>query len=421
MLYKPLTGKAARSVELATRRMNIWDGAVRSSKTIASIVAWLRFVRTAPPGDLLMIGKTERTLKRNIISVILSMLGRRARHIEGAGELWICGRRVWLVGANDTLSEGKIRGMTLAGAYVDEMTLMPEAMFRMLGTRLSVPGARLFGTTNPDNPRHWLKLWLDRVDQWLTPDGTLTHVSPPEGQNTVDAIRFSFTLDDNPHLSLEYLSALKAEYTGLWFRRFILGEWVLAEGSIFDMWDPSRHLVEPTQIPAPMSFVSLGVDYGTRHTFAAELFGVAAGHLWTVDEWRWSSQAQRSQLAPVQYSARLRAWAQGRMPEATFVDPAAADFRRQLYLDGWAGVRMADNEVAAGIRTMASLLSAGKLKVSRSCEGLVEMIPGYSWDEKAARLGLDKPVKEADDEVDAWRYGGHSSRPLWNASVQLAA
>lgn len=421
--YKPLAGKAAASVQLANRRMNIWEGAVRSSKTIASIIAWLKHVREAPAGDLLMVGKTERTLKRNILSVIAAMLGpSRVKIVEGSGEMFILDRLIYLVGANDERSEGKIRGMTLAGVYVDEATLIPESFWRMLGTRLSVNGARLYATTNPDNPRHWLKQSvLDRVDTWVTSDGSLTSVTPPEGESTIDAIRFSFTLDDNPHLSHAYVSALKAEYTGLWYRRFILGEWVPAEGSIYDMWDPEKHVVHPGDVPEDLELVALGVDYGTRHRFAAELIGVGEGKLWITDEWMWDSRAKRVQLAPTQYSAKLRGWLGERRPSGIYVDPAAADFRRQLWVDGAQGVLLADNDVGPGIRTFASLLLAGKLQVSARCEGLIETIPGYRWDERAALLGVDKPIKEADDELDAGRYGVHSSRWVWETRVPLAS
>src|SRR5690606_26825491 len=145
------------SVALATARTNVWEGSVRSGKTIASLLAWLLYVRQGPAGNLAMIGKTERTLKRNVIDVLVEMLGeRRCRHNRGEGELNLLGRRIYLAGANDARSEDKIRGLTLAGAYVDEASLVPEAFWSMLLTRLSVEGARLFATSNPDNPHHWL-------------------------------------------------------------------------------------------------------------------------------------------------------------------------------------------------------------------------------------------------------------------------
>ncbi len=430
-VYRPLTRKAFASVELAIKRWNIWEGSVRSGKTVASIVAWLKFVRSGPPGDLLMVGKTERTLFRNVIRPIMMMLGTRAKFVAGRGELIIAGRVIYLVGANDERAEEKIRGLTLAGAYVDEAALVPESMWRMLGTRLSVAGARVYATTNPDNPRHWLKGELDRADLWIAPDGTLTSPITPIGQERLDMARFSFTLSDNPHLPVDYLRSLEAGYTGLWRRRYILGEWVIAEGSIYDMWDPDVHVVDPGDVPVPERYISLGIDYGTRHPFAAELLAEAQGRLWLIDEWRWASAQSRTQLAPVEYSRRLRGWLAPdgephRMPEATYVDPAAADFRRQLYVDGMPGVTLGVNEVAPGIRTIASLLSARKLgrpllQVSRACAGLIETIPGYSWDEKASALGQDKPIKEADDELDAARYGVHSSRWMWERAVGFVA
>jgi len=285
-----------------------------------------------------------------------------------------------------------------------------------------VPGARLFATTNPDNPRHWLKLILDRACSWLAPDGSLVKpVRTIGGEPELDLMRMSFVLPDNPFLSAQYIRDLEAEYTGLWRRRFILGEWVISEGAIYDMWDPARHLVEPSAIPADLVPLSAGIDYGTRHVFAAELLSIGAGKLWTVDEWRWSSAERRAQLTSSQYVKHVTDWMAGRAPERVFVDPAAADFRQHLWTSGMLGVALADNDVAPGLRTMASGLSSGRLVVSKACEGLVEMIPGYSWDEKASRAGQDKPVKEADDELDAWRYGGHSSRGIWGPMVNLAA
>ena len=119
MRVAPLAGKQLDSVKLATSRLNIWEGSVRSSKTICSLIAWLTFVREGPPGNLLMVGKTERTLKRNIIDPLTEMLGDKRCHlIAGSGELWLLGRRVYLAGAEDerrgenqgSQSRGQLRG-----------------------------------------------------------------------------------------------------------------------------------------------------------------------------------------------------------------------------------------------------------------------------------------------------------------------
>lgn len=410
--FQPLTGKALRSVQLATARFNIWDGSVRSGKTIASIVAWIKFCREALPGDLLMVGKTRDTIYRNVISVIEQMVGRRARYNRGTGVLTLAGRQIYVIGANDAQAELKVRGMTLRGAYVDEATIVPESFFKMLGTRMSLAGARLYATTNPDNPRHWLKTgYLDKASGWLHTTGKRAILAEPA--NRINLHRFSFELADNPTLSPEYLEALEAEYTGLWRKRFILGEWVIAEGAVYDMWDDSRYVISHNDLPQMERMLVLGVDYGTRNPFAAVLLGIARGRLYAVDQYRWDSAMQRSQRTSSQYSADLKEFYSGRPPEWIYVDPAAAEFRNQLFQDGHQGVMAADNSVVDGIRTVASLLSRDKLMVSDRCSGLLSTFPGYAWDDKAAQKGEDKPIKVDDHDLDALRYGVHSSGWLW--------
>lgn len=103
--------KALDSIDYSTARLNIWEGAVRSGKTVSSIVRWLDYIYTGPPGDLLMVGKTERTLKRNILDPITDIVGSNNFHYnQGTGEAHAFGRRIYIAGANDERSEGKIRG-----------------------------------------------------------------------------------------------------------------------------------------------------------------------------------------------------------------------------------------------------------------------------------------------------------------------
>lgn len=411
MIITPLVGKQADSVRLATARLNIWDGSVRSSKTICSLLGWMQFVRTCPAGPLLMVGKTERTLRRNIIDPMVEMLGEaRCRLVAGSGELHLLGRKVYVVGANDERAQEKIRGLSLVGAYCDEVSTLPESFFVMLLTRLSIPGARLWGTTNPDGPQHWLKAnYLDRAKVWLDHDGQVHHLDG----DTLNLARFSFRLADNPNLSPEYVADVSAEFTGLWYRRLILGEWCLAEGVVYESWDPGRHVV--TELPPIARWLALAADYGTTNPFHALLIGLGVdGRLYVAHEWRWDSKKQRGSLTDAEYSERLRAWVDGLgiRPEYTIVDPSAKSFRTQLHRDGWTST-MADNEVVDGIRTTASLFATGRLKVHARCKELIREIPGYAWDPDASLKGEDKPIKAADHGVDALRYGIRTTRNLW--------
>ncbi|MBK3563213.1 MULTISPECIES: PBSX family phage terminase large subunit [unclassified Streptomyces] len=430
-MYDALVGKQLRSTQLATARGNLWEGAVRSSKTISSIMVWLRYIRTGPPGALLMVGKTERTLKRNIIDVIVAMVGvKRCKFKAGAGEVVIFGRTIYVAGANDERAADKIKGMTLAGAYCDEVTTFPESFFSMLGTRLSVEGSQWFGTTNPEGPNHWLKKkFLDRARLHVQRDGTEVTSEDPKA---LDLHRFSFSLHDNPYLPPAYVANLKLEYQGLFYRRFVLGEWCLAEGVVYDMFDETKHVVDV--IPEVRHWMCVGLDYGTINPFAALLVGIGVDdRLYVASEYRHDSRAERRQLTDAQYSLAVRQWLatykhqgqEGVHPQWIFVDPSAASFMTQLWSDGVQGVAKANNEVKDGIRSVSVALGSDLLYVHRSCAGLLTELPSYAWDEKAAAAGDDKPLKVDDHSVDALRYGLHSTAHEWRhlvrANLEVAA
>jgi PBSX family phage terminase large subunit len=418
----PLVGKQQQSVEHADAHINLWDGSVRSSKTICSIIRWAKYVRTGPPGNLVMVGKTERTLKRNIIDVMIEIFApQRCKPNWGDGELMFLGRRIYLAGANDEKAQDKIRGLTLAGAYVDEVSVVPESFWSMLLTRLSVEGAQVFGTTNPDSPNHWLlKNYLAKAKLHIGLDGKLTRF---DADDRLDLHRFSFKLADNPNLPPSYVANLAKEFTGLWHLRFIEGRWVLAEGAIYDMFDPTPggpHVV--TKLPRIERWW-VAVDYGTTNPFVALLFGLGEDdRIYVAREWRWDSSQQRQQLTDAEYSERLRVWldslnwpaGHGRHSvERIVVDPSAASFIAQLFRDGWAGVRGADNAVADGIRHVATLLTADRLKIHESCDGLIDEKVGYVWDPKAAEKGDEKPMKIRDHGPDAERYGIEDGYRFW--------
>ena len=381
------------SVRKASARLNLWDGSVRSGKTIGSIVRWLRFLAVdGPPGNLLMIGKTERTLARNVLDPIRDLVGPSRCQVKvGSGEAVILGRTVYLAGANDERASDRIRGITLAGAYGDEVSLWPRSFFTMLLSRLSVTGAKAFLTTNPDGPRHWLKVdYLDRADE-------------------LDLARFRFRLADNPGLDPAYVANLQAEYTGLWRARFIDGLWVAAEGAIFDAFDPTPGGPHVQAMPAPTPGVLVdpgwvAIDYGTSNPFVALRLRRDDTATWVTSEWRWNSRTEYQQLTDSQYADELEAWWAGDEPPTVIVDPSAASFIVELRQRGL-NVLGANNAVLDGIRLVASTLAAGQLRIDPSCVGLIDELAGYSWDPKAQERGQDAPLKVDDHGPDALRYG----------------
>ncbi|MDQ0377942.1 PBSX family phage terminase large subunit [Amycolatopsis thermophila] len=394
-----LSIKQQDSILDADRRLNIWHGSIRSGKTIASILRWLLYVRNAPPGPLAVLGKTKDTIARNVLDVIASMHPAAITYTRGANVCRILGRQVEVIGANDAKAESKIRGLTLAGAYVDEATLFPEAFWSQTLGRLSVPGAKLFATTNPDNPAHWLKKkFLDRAAE-------------------LDLFAVHFQLDDNPSLDPAYVASLKAEYTGLWYKRFINGLWVAAEGAIYDMLDEDFHTA-PAPDPKRWQRAWIAADYGTSNPTHAVLLVLADDRLHAVAEWVHDGRA-KGQLTDAAISQRLTAWAgplvyDRDIPTLAVLDPSAASLRTQMRADGWPGLRSADNRVDVGIRNTASLLAGGRLVIDRErCPVLWDQLCGYVWDEAALQRGEERPVKADDHGPDALRYGVMASAPVW--------
>lgn len=404
------TPRQAETIRNADAVVNLWTGAVGSGKTVGSLWAFLLYIASAPRGgDLIVVGRTRDTIGRNVFGPLAdpTVFGPFARHVhynQGAQSGTIMGRKVYAIGASDVRSETVVRGLNCVGAYVDEITLISEDFWMQLQQRIRVDGVQIFATTNPDGPSHWVKRHI--VDN-----------AEANGHRV-----FQFTIHDNPHVSKDYYPRLMRELTGLWRRRMIDGEWCVAEGSIYSMWDPARHVVPAADIPPMERVLSLGIDYGSRNNTAGLLIGLAENRLWVLDEWSPPTATDG------EYSVSLARWlgsrqpAEWRTPEWVFVDPAAASFKLQLRRDGMTNTRDGAHRVIPGLRTISSLLATDRIKVSAACVNLIREIPGYTWDPKATARGEDAPNKQAGNDhfCDALRYGVFSTRRLWRNSIPSA-
>lgn len=426
-----------KSLRESRTRINIFEGAIRSGKTIVSLLRFLMAVVLHRQGVIIVVARTRDSAYRNVFEPLMDRnlfgpLARLVHYTGGAPTGRIMGRTVHVLGANDKKSEKVLRGLTVGLAYVDEITVIPEEFFTQLLGRMSPPKAKLFGTTNPDSPAHWLKVkFLDRIgkglERWRS---------------------WHFTLDDNPALSEEYKNQIKSEFTGLWFKRFVQGLWVAAEGAIYDMWDVDKHTIPWDDLPEMRELIACSIDYGTTNPTVAGILGLSAEidalgrptpRLFMVDEWVYDATASQEKLTDGELSKRLRAWldAGGHVPRDTFpsmkpryiiVDPSAASFRVQLSQDGLTATA-ADNDVLYGIRTVASLIGAGKLLIARptdahperGCPRFIQEAPGYAWDPDETLKGIDKPIKVADHSLDQGRYGVTTTENIWRQHIKLAA
>lgn len=426
-----ISPKQEQSIREATVQVCVWEGAVRSSKTIAQILRFLMAVPAARQGRIVILGRTRESIYRNIFEPMMDreLFGDIAPHVKytlGAPTAKILGRVVHVIGANDKQAEDKIRGMTVALCLVDEITVIPEGAFKMMLSRLTAPGAMLLGSTNPDSPAHWLKRdYLDRLDE--LPNWRSWH----------------FVLDDNIALSDQVKANLRANYTGLWYRRFILGEWVAAEGAIFDMFDPKvggGNVIRWEELPEIRELIAVSLDYGTTNPTAALLLGVSAEtdhlgrptpRLFFIDEYRHDSKVAQQKLTDAELGREFVRWLNENhlpsstssrlVPRFTIIDPTAASFGVELRKAHGITATAADNDVLYGIRTMASLLAEKKLLVTDRCQGLIRELPGYSWDPEKTLKGEDAPIKVADHSIDAGRYGITTTENIWRRYIKLAA
>lgn len=378
-------------------RINILEGSVRSSKTVTMIPKWLAYIKEGPQGLLIMTGVSKDTIYDNVLRDLFDTIGEKNySYNRQSGDLTIFGRPVKVIGAKDEGSEKYLRGKTLAGAYCDELSLMPPGFFKQLLNRLSVEGSKLYGTTNPDHPNHWL--YLD----FITNEELI-------GKGTVDVVHFE--LDDNPNLSDEYKDFIKSAYSGVYYKRFILGLWVQAEGAIYDMFDDDN--LFDGELPRRITEKAghyIAVDYGTQNG-TVFLYIVDDGTtVWVVDEYYHSGRKAGAQKVNSQYAKDFKDFVDIRPISKTILDPAAASFKAELRKEGWI-IKDGDNDVLEGIRNVATLMKRKLLKVHVRCKNLIGEIQGYVWDPKPTEKGNEKPVKKNDDCVDALRYFVHTMVP----------
>jgi PBSX family phage terminase large subunit len=391
MLKQILSPIQKKSIVESNARLNFWEGPVRSGKSYSCFWRWIDFILNGPKGPLIMCGRTEPTIKRNIIRPLQDLIGDDLVYMSGKGEVHLWGRVIDVVGANDERAEAKIRGSEYVGALLDEVTILPENFVKMLFSRLSLPDAKLFGSTNPDSPYHWLKTgYLDR-------------------QGELNIKVFSFSIEDNPSLTEEYKNDLKKEYQGLWYQRYIEGRWVLAEGAVYDFFDENVHTINYP--PGNATYYICGIDYGTSNPTVFSLIGYNPSvypNMWLEKEYFYDSKAKNRQKTDSDYCNDLVSFIAGYNVKAIYIDPSALSFKVELRRAGVANVLDATNDVLPGIRFQGQLIANGTYKVMKSCTNAIKEYSTYLWDERASKRGVDQPIKQNDHCCDAQRYALYS-------------
>jgi len=370
------------------REAIICDGAVRSGKTMCmglSFICWA--MRRFDGQQFGICGKTIVSVRRNLLGSLLPMLGSlgfryREKISQNRLEVSCSGRSntFYLFGGKDESSQALIQGITLAGALMDEAAIMPRSFVEQACARCSVEGSRLWFNCNPEGPEHWFfREWIQKAEERR-------------------ALYLHFTMADNPSLSESTLERYRRMYTGVFYRRFVLGEWIAAQGRIYDFFDGSMAVKRPEE---PLEEYAISCDYGTMNPSSFGLWGRREGAWYRLEEFYHDSRRMGRQLTDAEYAEQLEKLRGGRELTAVVADPSAASFIELLRRKGLPVVK-ADNDVLQGIRITADMLKSGRLAICEGCTDAIREFGLYCWNDRAQ--GRDEPLKVNDHAMDEIRY-----------------
>ena len=369
------------------REAVICDGAVRSGKTLCMGLSFFLWACTAFRGQRFGVcGKTISSLRRNVLAELLPKLRAigfsvTEKRTENLVRVSFRGRTndFYIFGGRDESSSALIQGITFAGVLLDEVALMPRSFVEQACARCSVTGSRLWFNCNPEGPHHWF------YTEWIL------------GAQKRNCLYLHFTMEDNPSLSMQIRQRYARLYSGVFYRRFVLGQWVAAEGRVYDFFDASQ---APPVPQGEFSQWYISCDYGTVNPASFGLWGEQNGVWYRVNEFYFDSRREMRQMTDAEYADALKKLAGGRRITAVIVDPSAASFITLLQKRGWT-VRKADNDVLSGIRRTSDLLKSGRLVICDTCTDCLRETEEYVWDAKAGR---DAVRKEHDHAMDDMRY-----------------
>lgn len=370
----------------------ICDGSVRAGKTVVMSLSYIMWAMYRFEGENFgMAGKTIGSFRRNVFKPLQKMLRSRGYTVkeyrtENMFTVTRNGRTnmFYYFGGKDEGSQDLIQGITLAGMFFDEVALMPQSFVDQATARCSVEGSKWWFNCNPAGPYHWFKMeFLDKMKE-------------------KNLFQIHFLMEDNPSLSQRVIERYKRMYSGVFYKRFILGLWVLAEGVIYDMFDQEKHVVPTVERAYEKFYVSC--DYGTKNPTTFGLWGLCDGIWYKVKEYHYDGRKRSKQKTDEEYCDEMERFIDGLQNfKGIIVDPSAASFITALKKRGFHVIK-AKNDVVDGIRNMATALERLLIRYNDCCKETFREFSSYVWDEKAADRGEDKPVKENDHQMDGDRY-----------------
>lgn len=367
----------------------ICDGAIRSGKTVCMTVSFVLWAFYRFSGASFAIcGKTIRSLRRNVITPILPILSSigfecHEKISENTVRIKSQGRSnlFYLFGGKDESSAALIQGMTLSGAFFDEVALMPRSFVDQAIARCSVSGSKFWFNCNPEYPQHWF------YREWIL------------GKEQKNAFYIHFTMRDNPSLSNSMIQRYERLYTGSFYQRFVEGKWTVAEGLIYPYM-----ACESAFVPIPnvkFDKYAVSCDYGIVNPTSCGLWGEYDGIWYRIDEYYFDSRVNHESRTDEEHLNALEKLIDGRDICCIAVDPSAASFITLIRKKSKYKVIPAKNNVIEGIKEVCACLKRGDIKICNNCLSAIREFSLYRWGRGGSK---DSPLKENDHAMDDIRY-----------------
>ncbi len=385
MKLTPKQIEVVKSVREEDPKILLLSGAKRAGKTYIGILLYLAHLAHYYGEGLSFIigGATQASIRRNILKDMESILGKELK-LNKSNAVNIFGNNVYCFDGANSDAWKKARGFTSAGAFLNEGTALHDSFVKEVISRCSYKGARIIIDTNPENPAHSVKTdYIDKDGQRLE-NGRLNIRS------------FQFTLFDNVFLDQEYVESIVASTpTGMFTDRDIHGQWVSAEGVVYQDFDKNKHYVSAKDLDR-VNFVRhfAGVDWGYEHFGSIVVVGEDdEGNFYLLKEYA-------KQHEEIDYWVDIAKQVKATYGNILFYcDTARPEYIKRFKREG-IRAKNADKAVLSGIESVAKLFKTNKLKVVEdNVDRFKKEIYMYVWNKRTG-----EPVKEWDDVLDSLRY-----------------
>lgn len=396
----------------------IAEGAIRSGKTLVMSLSFVVWSMSAHKNQQFAIcGKTVGSLRRNVVTQLKEVLSCRGYKVidrQTENKLIVNRGKVcntyYLFGGRDERSQDLIQGVTLAGILMDEVALMPRSFVEQAMGRCSVEGSKFWFNCNPEGPSHWF--YTEIIKQ----------------AESKKFLRIHFRIEDNYSLSQETIDRYNSMFQGIFYKRFILGEWAFADGVVYDCFskekntytNAEREKILPSRILDNDPFDGYpmyGCDYGVYNpqvfleVYKYNKPGERIPYFYVDNEYYYDSRKKMRQKTDDEYINDFIDFVGEKNNKGLVVDPSASSLIVTAHRKG-IRTQKANNDVNSGIRMVYTLVNSGHVLInSDNCPNLINEFGLYCWNEKRGENGKEEVVKQSDHALDALRYAIYTTTP----------